>query len=54
MIFVNIKKLSNRFVLKLVPILTSNSRYLGGTELDKLEHWAIGLVRRLLTGQGDT
>lgn len=54
MIFVNIKKFSNRFVLKLVPILTSNSRYLGGTELDKLEHWAIGLVRLLLTGQGDT
>lgn len=52
MTFVNIKKLSNRFVLKLVLNLTSNSRYLGGTELDRLEHWAVRLVRLLLTGQG--
>lgn len=53
MIFVNIKKLSNRFGLKLVLNLTSNSRYPHGTELDRLEHWAIRLVRLLITGQGD-
>lgn len=54
MIFVNTKKLSNRFGLKLVLNLTNSSRYLGGTELelDRPEHWAVRLVRLLLTGQG--